>query len=260
MKIIENTPDRLVLRGYPIMQIVFGLIFGLSGLLPTFFFARSVDLHCDKLEDSLVNCQVDEKLMGYLSLGVRQIPHVTEATVDSSTDSDGDTTYKVIFITTEKTVSLTGYSSSGYNSKADLAARVNRFIQNSGQRSLDLRLDMEWWILIFLAVFGGVGAVAILLSKITRIEMVRSEGVMRIIQTGLFGSRQEEHILREVEAVALERSRSNNSTTYRIAFRMADGGERLLSSWYSSGRKGKQQAVDAMNAFLAKDRPASLEE
>ena len=96
----------------------------------------------------------------------------------------------------------------------------------------------------------------ILLAKTVGIEMLRSEGVLRILKDGLFGSGQEEHILNEIEAVTLESSSgSRGGTTYRMAFQLAGGGELLLTRWYTSGRKDKQQAVDAMNAFLAGYRP-----
>jgi hypothetical protein len=260
MKIIENTPDRLVLRNYPTLQIVMGLIFALTGMVITFFFGRSVDLHCDKLEPGLVNCRLGDKWMGYLPLGERMAQHVQSAEVDESTDSEGDSTYKVVLVTDAGRVSLTSFYSSGYSAKANLAQRVNGFLQASGQRTLDLKVNTDWWILIFLFLFTGGGVVVILLAKTTGIEMVRSEGVLRILKDGLFGRGQEEHILREIESVVLESSSgSRGSTTYRIAFHVVDGGELLLTRWYSSGRKDKQQAVDAMNAFLAAYRPPLIE-
>jgi len=256
MKIIENTPDRLVLRSDPTLQIVFGLVFAVTGLIITYFFGRSVDVHCEKIEPRQVNCQLTPKLLGLKPLGQRRVLNVQKAEVSESRDSDGDSTYRVIFITAAGKVSLTNYSSSGYSAKANLAEQINSFIRDNQRTALDVKVNMDWWILIFLFAFTGVGIIVILVAKTTVIEMIRSEGVLRILKGGLFGSGQEEHILRDIESIELESSRSNRGNpTYRIVFHVADGGNLLLSRWYTSGRKGKQTAVDAMNKFLASYRP-----
>jgi hypothetical protein len=252
MKILENTSDRLVIRSSPTIQIICGLISCLVGLAITFFFGRSVDIHCEKLEPGLVNCQLREKLLGFTPLGERSVLHVQQAEVDSSKDSDGNSTYNVVFVTPKGRVSLLNFYSSGYTSKANLVQRVNGFIQGAGERSLDVSMNMEWWILIFLFACTGVGVLVILFAKTTGIEMLRSEGVLRIQKAGLFGSGQEEHLLNTIEAAVLESSSSSRgSTTYRIAFHVTDGGALLLTRWYSSGRKDKQKVVDAINTFLA---------
>jgi hypothetical protein len=252
MKIIENTPDRLILRNFPFIQLIFGLSFALAGLIVTFFFGRSFDLHCVRRESKQIDCNVTQKLLGYQELGQTSVTAIQKAEVDESTDSDGDTTYKVVFITSKGRVPLTSFSSSGYNAKADLAHQINNFINADQQASLDIQLKMEWWILIFLFLFTGVGVIVILLSRTVEIQMVRSEGIMRILKGGIFGTRREEHLLREIESVELESSHSSEgNTTYRIAFHIAGGGTLHLSRMFSSGGGNRQKAVEAMNQFLA---------
>lgn len=256
MKIIENTPNRLLIRDNPYLTVFLGLLFGLIGLVITFFFARSVDVHCDKIEPGRVDCRLAEKLLGFQPIGGRMVKDVQKAEVAQSQDSEGNLSYRVIFLTATGRVPLTVFYSSDYTAKADLAQRINTFIQDASARSLDAALSMEWWIWIFFVVFGGLGGFMVLVSKRTTIEMVRSEGVVRIVKTGLFGSGQEEHPLQEIERVTLERSSTPRGTpTYRIALYTTDGGKRLLSRMYTSGRKGQQQAVQAMNTFLAPYRP-----
>jgi hypothetical protein len=251
MKIIENTPDRLVLRSYPTLQIVFGLVFAITGLVITYFFGRSIDIHCQKVGPRQINCLLTQKLLGYQELGQRSVLGVQKADVAESQDSDGNSTYRVVLVTGAGKAGVTTFYSSGYSAKNKLAQRINNFIQDERQTALDATLPMEWWILIFLFAFTGVGIVTILFAKTTGIEMVHSEGVMRIAKDGLFGSGQEEHLLQEIESVVLESSRSSRGgTTYRIAFQVVGGGELLLTRWFSSGRKDKQNAVDAMNNFL----------
>ncbi len=252
MKIIENTPDRLVIHDTPTLQVFLGLLFSLVGLIVIFVFARSVDVHCEKVETRQVNCQLTQKLGGLLTFGTRSVLNVQKADVAASTDSDGNATYRMIFITATGKTPLTFYYSSGFNSKTSQAQRINTFIQNAAQPTLDFQVSMDWWTWFFLIVFGGLGGFMIVVAKTVHIEMVRSEGVLRITKRGLFGSGQEEHTLREIDSVALESSFGSRGTpTYRIAFNIADGGKRLLSRMYTSGRKDKPQAVEAMNAFLA---------
>lgn len=259
MKIIENTPDRLVIRDVPYLQIFLGLMLAIVGLVITFFFARSVDIHCDRVGSGQVNCRLTEKLLGFEPVGGRNVKKVQKVDVAESRDSDGNAIYRVIFVTDTGNVPLTSYSSSGYNNKARLSQQINAFIQNAVQRSLDVKLAMEWWILIFLFLFTGAGIIMILLAKTTGIELIRSQGMIRILKDGLFGSRQEEHSLHEVEGVDLEWSRgSRGGATYRIAFHLVDGGELLLSRWFSSGRKDKQAAVEAMNKFLEAYHPPQV--
>ncbi len=256
MKIIENNPDRLALYNFPTLQIFLGILFGVIGLITTFFFARSIDIHCEKAAAGQASCRMSDKLLGYISLGSRTVQNVQQAEVTESRDSDGDVTYRVVFRTSSGNQPLTYFSSSGYQGKANLAQEINAYLQSNRQDALDLKMVMEWWTVLFLVAFGGAGAVMVLLAKTDRIEMVRSQGVLRIAKRGLFGLREEEHLLREIESVVLESSSSSRGgKTYRIAFHTADGGARLLSRMYSSGWRDKQKAVDAMNQFLADYHP-----
>jgi hypothetical protein len=252
MKIVENDANRLVLRSNPYFQIIIGMILALTGLVITFFFGRSVELHCERAGTEQITCQLTQKLLDFQPLGKRTVSNIQGAEVVESRDSDGDSTYKVVFITANGRLPLTNFSSSEYSAKANLSRQINDFISRPRQNSLDTQVNMEWWILIILFAFSGGGILVILLAKTVVIEMVRTEGVMRIIKDGLFGSGQEDLILRDIEDVELESSHSSQgSTTYRIAFHIHDGRNVFLTRYFTSGRKNKQAAVDAMKNFLS---------
>lgn len=251
MKIVENNTNQLTLRSDPYGQIIFGLIFALAGFAITYFIGRSVDMHCERVQPKQITCELTDKLMGISPVGKRTISNIESAEVDEHRDSDGDRTYKVVLITANGPVPMTGFSSSGYGSKAAIAEKINDFIQGGRQGALDIQVPMDWWILIFLFIFGGFGIGAVLLAKTVQVEMSRSEGVLRIRHDGLFGSGQQEFLLREIQDVVLQSHRgSKGSTTYRIAFLTTSDEEIPLSSVYSSGMGGKRRAVEAMKDFL----------
>jgi len=252
MKIIESNSNILRLRSDPYFQIIFGLIFALSGIAVLYFFGRSVDVVCQKTSTNRVTCELTEKLIGIVPIGQRTVVDIRSAEVEEHRDSDGDYTFQVVFVTVDGRKSLTSYTSSGYRDKADVADRLNAFIQGGRQNQLELQVPMEWWILLFPVIFGGVGISSVVMSKTVLIDLSSAEGLMRIQKNGLFGNSKDEHPLRDIEEVYLQKSRSSRrgNSTYRIVFRMIDGEEISTSRMYSSGYKGKQRAVEAINAFL----------
>jgi hypothetical protein len=251
MKIIENNPNQLILRSDPYGQIIFGLFFALIGFAITYFIGRSVDIRCERADAKQITCQLTDKLLGITPVGKRTINHIQSAEVSEHRGSKGSYTYQVMFITANGPVSLTGYSSSGYEPKANIAEKVNNFIQGGRQDVLEFQAAMDWWVLLFLFIFGGFGVGAILLAKTVQIEMRRSEGVMRIRKDGLFGSGEQELLLREIQDVVLQSHRgSKGSTTYRVAFITTSDEEIPLTVYYSSGVGGKQRTVEAIKNFL----------
>jgi hypothetical protein len=86
------------------------------------------------------------------------------AEVEESIDSQGDKTYRVIFVTPNGRVALTSYTSSDYTPKAELVHQVNDFITNDQQTILDVQLKIEWWKWLFFVGFTGLGLGMILVS------------------------------------------------------------------------------------------------
>ncbi|MFZ6029283.1 MAG: hypothetical protein ACOYYS_16345 [Chloroflexota bacterium] len=256
MKVIEKNTDRLVLRSNPYGQIAFGLIFVLAAFAFAYFLGRSVAIRCQRA-GAAIDCQLDEKLLGVTSVRQRTIGGIQRAEIDEHHSSDGGYTYQVILVTGSGRVPLMGYSSSGYGEKEETARQINDFIQGGRQDVLEFDVPVNWIVLVFLFVFGGVGLAMIVLAKTVQIEMLRTEGVLRIHKDGLFGGSQQEYLLREIQDVVLQShvSRSRRSRrsgrTYRIAFLTTSDEEVPLSSVYTSGIGDKQRAVDAMKEFLA---------
>ncbi|MFZ6029282.1 MAG: hypothetical protein ACOYYS_16340 [Chloroflexota bacterium] len=258
MKVVESNSGRLVLRSSPSVLIVLGLLFALLDLPILYFFARSVTIHCERLEPKQITCTLNEKLFDAIPVRQRTIENVQGAEVETYSDSDGDT-YKVVLLTTGGRIPLTPYSSSGYDDKAAVVAQVNQFVGAGRQDVLDIQQPVTWWLLLMLLIFGGVGVSMLLFAKTVQVEMDRSQGVLRIRKTGLLGSRTNEFLLREVEDISLESMDDNDGgTTYRIRFRMHTGEEIPLTSFYSSSVKDKQRAIDMMKEFLSPYRSTVL--
>lgn len=73
------------------------------------------------------------------------------ATVETSSDSDGDT-YRVVLMTNEGVIPMTNSFESRYGSKQELAGKINNFLSNPNERFL-LAEEKSWWVLYLI---GGV--------------------------------------------------------------------------------------------------------
>ena len=105
--------------------------------------------------------------MGYFPQPPRSADRVETAQVTDSCDSDG-CTYRVELLTDYGIEPLTYAYSSGFEEKAQVANRVNAFL-DSGQPELVLRtgFGMGWFALIpMLFVLIGLAALASLVTRV----------------------------------------------------------------------------------------------
>ena len=133
-KNIEDTLYWMALHDVSIFQILIGFMIVMAGLVITYYFGRSADYHCVRAGEKQIRCDITQKLLGFLPLGVHRVNHIQMAELEEHMDSDYHATYRVVFVTSDGRVSLTNYTSSDYAPKADLVHQVNNFI-NSDQQS-----------------------------------------------------------------------------------------------------------------------------
>lgn len=251
MKIIERSNSRLAVRSDPYGQIIFGMIFFLSGVAITYFFSRSTEIVCRRPEPQRITCTLTEKLLGWIPVAQKTVDQVQGAQVERRRDSDGDNTYRVSFLTAQGPVPLQDYWSSGSSSKGAVAEQINVFVADGGQSESRFTQPMEWFTLLFLLMFGGVGLGMVLGAQVVLIDADRNKMTLMIEKDGLLGVKQNEYPLNEVEDVYVDSHRSRKGgRTYRVVIRMASGDEIPLSSFYSSGRKSKDDLANQLRNFL----------
>jgi len=163
-KSIEDTLTWIASHDASFFQILIGWLIVMVGLVITVYFGRSADLHCVRTEVKLIRCDITQKLLGFQSLGARRVNHIQAAEVEEHIGSDGDSTYRVIFLTANGRVGLTSYTSSDYTPKADLVDQVTTFIDSNQQSILDVQAKIAWWLWLFFFGFTGLGVGMILVS------------------------------------------------------------------------------------------------
>jgi hypothetical protein len=156
-KSIEDTLYWIASRDASFFQILIGFMIVMVGLVITYYFGRSEDFHCVRAGAEQIRCDITQKLLGFQPLSKRRVNSIQMAEVEQSIGSDGDSTYRVIFITPNGRVPLTNYTSSDYSPKADLVSQVNTFINSDQQTILDVQVKIEWWKWLFFFGFTGLG-------------------------------------------------------------------------------------------------------
>ena len=164
MKAFDDLLQWLVDHDSSFFQMIIGLMIALVGLLITFYIGRSTDFHCVRSGENQIRCDIMHKLLGLQPIDDRLVNSIQKAEVEESTDSQGDSTYRVIFVTPNGRVALTKSTSSGYSPKADLVQQINNFINTDQEPILDVHIKIEWWIWVFFFGSTGLGVGMILVS------------------------------------------------------------------------------------------------
>ncbi|HEY9815957.1 MAG TPA: hypothetical protein V6D20_09215, partial [Candidatus Obscuribacterales bacterium] len=250
MRVLTSSTQHLVLQLRPWSLWFFGGAFMLFGLLPGLLIAEVATLECRRTEQP-PSCELSRSSLVNDDRHVILLDQFQGVEVQESR-SDGSSTYRVVLLTSEGDRPLTGHSSSGYAEKERLARQIDTFLNDTNQSQLVIQQDSRWLGYLFTLIFSGSGlAVACLLGKVVTCEFDKLGQSFKLTRRGLWGSKTIEHPLHHIQTVHLETSRSSKgSTTYRVALGLKNGDRLPITTYYSSGRKGKQKTADQISAFL----------
>lgn len=133
-----------------IYKVLFGGVFILGGIF-TIITNKKTTFSCHRIETESLPCKLTSS--GIMGSQTTLIPleGLQRATVETNSDSDGDT-YRVVLMTNEGAIPMTGSSDSRYGSKQELAGKINNFLSNPNERFL-LAEQKSWWVLYLI---GGV--------------------------------------------------------------------------------------------------------
>ncbi|MDD1428888.1 DUF4564 domain-containing protein [Dolichospermum sp. ST_sed9] len=167
------------------------------------------------------------------------------ATVEESEDDDG-ISYRVIILTTGDKVPFTYYySNSGFDDKQAIASHIEEFVKNPQITSLKEEqndqsfFDFFWWCII---VAVGI----LLMTPVVTCIFDKTLNTLTIKRQGLLGTKVIEHRLNEIKDVLIE----DDDGTYRVTIVLVGELSLPLTSYYSSGRKSKQETVSCIKSFL----------
>lgn len=140
---------------YGLMRLILGVFFVLGGLGAFYLFGQVHTLTCERTQGRQ-NCHMDISWMGVLPLQSANIPPLQSAWVrESSCDTEG-CVYQVILRTTGGDIPFWIGPSSGTQSKEEMAQKIEAFLKDSSQPTLEVKTGGGLWILLPL-VFLVVG-------------------------------------------------------------------------------------------------------
>ena len=243
MKIVQQTPKLLILQLRQMGLWIVGILLGSAGFF-VFLMSQNTTLTCSRNEPA--NCQlVTSRLLGLNSKRIIPVNTLRGATVEESEDDEG-ISYRVIILTTGDKVPFTYYySNSGFDDKQAIASHIEEFVKNPQITSLKEEqndqsfFDFFWWCII---VAVGI----LLMTPVVTCIFDKTLNTLTIKRQGLLGTKVIEHRLDEIKDVLIE----EDDGTYRVTIVLVGELSLPLTSYYSSGRKSKQETVSCIKSFL----------
>lgn len=254
MKILELTPNRVVLRDRAISLWFSAVAFILAGLTITAL-GKLTTLTCHRGLSPQSQCQLSR--FGMLGIGSsqEQLNTLQGASVDRHYSRKGGTTYAVMLSTGLGIVQLNSYYGGDRQPKEMIAAQINAFVDNPNQLSLQVQQDDRPWMLLFGGlplVLGAVLGVAV--CRITRCDLDKTTEKLRIARWGVQGIQVSEYPLHQVVAADLitriRRYKGKLHTTYRISFRLMNGKQIHLNYFFAEDKQ-RAEVASALSKFLA---------
>lgn len=247
MKTIEHTATTLKLKQSAWYGWAFGCGFAAAGVLAIVLFAKLDVLSCSRARLSDSVCYLKRTSVFGSTTQTIPLSSLRGAEIETSSSSDGSSTYRVVLLTQQGIVPFTDYFSSGYSSKEMQARQIQTFVK-SFEPSLLIEEDGRWVAFPFGALFVGVGsAIALFLSRTYAFSFDRRQNTLTVQR----GRTQKQYSLHEIEAIEVEESSDSDGTTYRVRLVLVSG-EYIPLSWYlSSGRESKEKLAATIQAFLA---------
>lgn len=248
MNIKRYDTNHIAVQFSPILMWVLGLVFFGLAVASVLFFGSKTTLECARGAQSA--CTLTQQTFLKAKSQTIRLDQLHSAWLSSNTDSEGKETYQVILRTSQGELPLTSYSSSGYISHKRIVDNINNFLQDPGQTTISAKQDSRMLLYILGAIFGAIGLLMILLTSRITVDLDRSKGLATMQRASLITRSSEEILLSDLSGAEVEESRSDNSSTYRVALVQRNGQRTPLTVYYSSGRKGKEDLADEINRFL----------
>lgn len=246
MRIVRHSPQHITIHSPDLVLWILALVFLGASALILLVFGEKVTLNCDRSIPPAGVCTLETT--SFIDSSQKQISvgnlQRAELRVNYG-DSDSSDTYQVVLLTNNGELPFTDYYSSGSSKKQQLVNEINQFIQNDSLNMLSVKSDDRLWISILAGIFAGVGALMGIFSGITTLDLDRSSGLLTVSKRRLLSTSASELLLSDFQGAEIESSKN----TYRVVLRMRDGKPIPITSYYSSGYKGKKKLADELQVF-----------
>lgn len=209
-------------------------------------------LSCERGLSERPTCRLSRSIFSIVTSD-RPLEALTGAGVRESTDSDGDTMYQVVLETGGGDVALTRHRSSTYGPKVRQVEEINRFLADPASSSLAVRSEgtVGWIVSGVLALVGAGLVLGGIQASSTVWTFDRPQHIVVKQRGGLLSPRAWHYDLRDIQSATVTSSRdSDGDRTYRVELVTHQGQSIPMTSWYSSGYRGKEQTTQVIRAFL----------
>lgn len=202
MKLSQRSSQQLTLRLSSWQGWLLSALFMAVGVGGLVWMSEKAVLDCDRATTG--QCTLTRG--GFFNQQSRRfaVASLRAAEVDTSEDSDGNGSYRVLLITDGETMPLTRAYNSNFHKNTRLATRANQFIQTPTQPTLSLAYDRRWVGLFMLFCFGGVGLLMLLNSRVATCEFDKSTNRFALRLWGLLGSDSRQYPLQQLLGVRVE--------------------------------------------------------
>lgn len=247
MKILHKTEKLLTLRLRPVWVWILGGMFAACGFSLIAIFAQVTTFTCTRIEPT--NCKLVTS--GLLASKPKEfsLNMLQGAKVEGDNRSGRNSTYRVIILTSNGKVPFTSYFDSDHSKKETIVSHITNFVSNPKITSLTEKQDDRLWMYLIGGIFVTGGLIALLASVVTCV-FDKTLDILTIKQQGLLGTKFIEHRLSEIEDVLVEKSNTNDSSSYRVTIVLVSGDRLPLTSYYSSDRTSKQETASCIKSFL----------
>ena len=229
MKIVEQTPTRMVLQQSPGGMVGFMLLWGslfsgipLLAMLAMIYNAGVTDLSCQRIEPTQVTCESQQsRLFGLLPGQPTPVRQVMSAQITSETRSSDDGDYDVY---RPRLVSPAGYFDIGdfstdRSTTEQWVTQTNQFLRSS-QPELNLSHDNRWspatlFSILFMSPFVIVGSL-VMNSTIQSRTLILDKNLNRIIYEvwRFSGKRRREYPLGIVKRMEIKEHTDSYGNVY----------------------------------------------
>lgn len=250
MKVLEQTSTMLKIQisRYSWSVSKYLLFFLLVLAIVGYSYKLSV-LKCERLEPKQVACVVTTT--GIFETHTLPIPlgQLQGAEIESYTDSDGDTNYKIILITKTEKISSFIQSSSAQDIKLE-ADKINNFLGNSQQLRLILRQDNRWFFYVVAVISCMIFIFLLLKKRLISFTLDKSSNRLFAEYCNLFSNQVVEYILSNVKrAEVIEKEDSDGDKRYKTVLIIPSSGN--ISLLNSSSRRKHYEIAETVNNFLS---------
>lgn len=247
-KPVEQESGRLVLKSVcwerPSAMFLLGLSVLWIGLI------SNTRLTCDRPTLTTTNCQISRSFgAGFIPWKIERLGSLTTVQVISETRSSEDGDYLVydLKLSGTEAVAQLGLKTLNETRPQQMAEEVQRFLANPARSSLAIQTRSGWGFM-----WGSLGlmgvAIALLRRKPHRFEFDRLMGKMQGFAAN--DRLKQELSLREIQSVVIEQHKDEDMTGYRVVLLTQTGDRHPLNQIYSSNLESKQEAAEAIRAFL----------